>query len=59
MASSIANKSNIYYENKVYLDKTSIAIDQTLKIEKAFKFVESHDWKEISKSFSDDIKRLT
>ena len=45
--------------HQVYLDKTSRAIDQTLKIEKAFKFVESHDWKEISKSFSDDIKRLT
>jgi len=45
--------------HQVYLDKTSRAIDQTLKIEKAYKFVESHDWKEISKSFSDDIKRLT
>jgi glycosyltransferase involved in cell wall biosynthesis len=45
--------------HQVYLDKTSRAIDQTLKIEKAYNFVESHDWKEISKSFSDDIKRLT
>jgi glycosyltransferase involved in cell wall biosynthesis len=45
--------------HQVYLDKTSRAIDQTLKIEKAYKFVESHDWKEISKMFSDDIKRLT
>ena len=45
--------------HQVYLDKTSRAIDQTLKIEKAYKFVESHDWKEISKLFSDDIKRLT
>jgi glycosyltransferase involved in cell wall biosynthesis len=45
--------------HQVYLDKTSRAIDQTQKIEKAFKFVESHDWKEIAKSFSEDIKRLT
>ena len=45
--------------HQVYLDKTSRAIDQTLKIEKAYKFVESHDWKEIAKSFSEDIKRLT
>jgi glycosyltransferase involved in cell wall biosynthesis len=45
--------------HQVYLDKTSRAIDQTLKIEKAYNFVEGHDWKEISKSFSDDIKRLT
>lgn len=45
--------------NQVYKDKESHALDQTLKIEKAFKFVENHDWKEIAKSFSEDIKRLT
>ena len=45
--------------NQVYKDKKSRALDQTLKIEKAFKFVENHDWKEIAKSFSEDIKRLT
>ena len=29
------------------------------KIEKAFSFVESLDWKDIAKTFSDEIKRLT
>lgn len=44
--------------DQVYKDKKSLALDQTLKIEKAYKFVESLNWTDISKSFADDIKRL-
>lgn len=44
--------------DQVYKDKTSKALDQTLKIEKAYKFVESLNWKDIAKVFSDEIKRL-
>ena len=45
--------------NNVKKDIDANAPELNSKIEKAYKFVESHDWKEISKSFSDDIKRLT
>jgi hypothetical protein len=55
-------KCNIYeiaeVINQVDKDKRSNAIDQKLKVEKAFKFVKSLDWHSISKGFSDDIKRL-
>ncbi len=44
--------------DQVYKDKKSRALDQTLKIEKAYKFVESLNWTDISKSFADEIKRL-
>ena len=44
--------------NQVYKDKKSKALDQTLKIEKAHQFVKSHDWVDISKIFSEEIKRL-
>lgn len=44
--------------DQVYKDKTSKALDQTLKIEKAYKFVESLNWRDIAKLFSDEIKRL-
>jgi len=44
--------------NQVYKDKKSKALDQTLKIEKAYKFVESLNWTDISKTFADEIKRL-
>jgi glycosyltransferase involved in cell wall biosynthesis len=44
--------------HQVYLDKTSNAIDQKLKLDKAYKFVESLDWNSIAKIFADDIKRL-
>ena len=44
--------------HQVYLDKTSNALDQKLKLEKAYKFVESLDWNSIAKIFADDIKRL-
>ena len=45
--------------NNVKKDIDANSPELNSKIEKAYKFVESHDWKEISKSFSDDIKRLT
>jgi len=45
--------------HQVYKDKTSKALDQTLKIDKAYKFVESLDWKDIAKTFAEEIKRLT
>jgi hypothetical protein len=45
--------------DQVYKDKKSNALDQKLKLEKAYKYVESLDWAGISKIFSDDIKRLT
>ena len=45
--------------DQVYKDKKSNALDQKLKLEKAYKYVESLDWAGISKMFSDDIKRLT
>jgi glycosyltransferase involved in cell wall biosynthesis len=45
--------------NNVKQDIDANSPELNSKIEKAYKFVESHDWKEISKSFSDDIKRLT
>lgn len=41
---------------KTHLDSNSPLLQS--KLEKAYKFVESHDWKDIAKSFSDDIKRL-
>jgi glycosyltransferase involved in cell wall biosynthesis len=44
--------------DQVYKDKKSRALDQTLKIEKAYKFVESLNWTDISKSFADEIKKL-
>ncbi len=44
--------------NNVKQDIDANSPELNSKIEKAYKFVESHDWKEISKSFSDDIKRL-
>lgn len=44
--------------NQVCKDKTSKALDQKLKIENAYKFVESLNWKDISKVFSDEFKRL-
>ena len=55
-------KCNIYeigeVLSQVWKDKTSNAIDQKLKIEKALKFVKGLDWQSISKVFSDDIRRL-
>jgi glycosyltransferase involved in cell wall biosynthesis len=45
--------------NYVKQDIDANSPELNYKIEKAYNFVESHDWKEISKSFSDDIKRLT
>jgi glycosyltransferase involved in cell wall biosynthesis len=45
--------------NNVKQDIDANSPELNSKIEKAYNFVESHDWKEISKSFSDDIKRLT
>jgi len=44
--------------DQVFKDKKSKALDQTLKIEKAYKFVESLNWTDISKTFADEIKRL-
>ena len=44
--------------DQVYKDKKSHALDQTLKVEKAYKFVESLNWNDISKSFAEDIKKL-
>jgi glycosyltransferase involved in cell wall biosynthesis len=44
--------------DQVYKDKKSNALDQTLKIKKAYEFIKSLDWKDIAKVFSDDIKRL-
>ena len=41
---------------KTHIDENSTLLQS--KIEKAYKFVESHDWKDIAKSLSDDIKRL-
>lgn len=43
---------------QVYLDKTSKALDLNLKIDKAYKYVESLNWEKIAKEFSDQIKRL-
>ena len=55
-------KCNIYeigeVLSQVWKDKTSNAIDQKLKIEKALTFVKGLDWHSISKVFSDDIRRL-
>jgi len=45
--------------HQVYKDKKSKALDQTLKIDKAYKFVESLNWKDIAKTFAEEIKRLT
>ena len=45
--------------DQVYKDKNSNALDQKLKIERAYKYVESIDWGGISKIFAEDIKRLT
>lgn len=45
--------------HQVYLDKKSHALDQTIKIDKAYKYVESLNWLGISKIFAEDIKRLT
>ena len=45
--------------HQVYLDKKSNALDQKLKIDKAYKYVESLNWLGISKIFAEDIKRLT
>lgn len=44
--------------NQVEKDLKSNALDVKLKIDRAYKFVESLDWKDISKVFADEIKRL-
>jgi glycosyltransferase involved in cell wall biosynthesis len=55
-------KCNIYeigeVLSQVWKDKTSNALDQKLKLEKALKYVKKLDWQSISKGFADDIRRL-
>ena len=44
---------------KVKLDLDNNSPELNKKLENAFEFVKSHDWKNIAKTFADDIKRLT
>jgi hypothetical protein len=44
-------------EVKSHIDTDSEILK--LKIEKAFSFVDSLDWKDIAKTFAEEIKRLT
>lgn len=44
--------------SQVEKDKKSHALDLTLKLDSAFNFVKSLDWKDIAKVFSEEIKRL-
>ena len=43
----------------IYKQKQENSIDLGIRLDKAYKFVESLDWKDIAKTFAEDIKRLS
>ena len=43
----------------IYKQMEEKSIDLEIRLDKAYKFVESLDWKDIAKTFAEDIKRLS
>jgi hypothetical protein len=64
MVDNIIRFQSDLYEIAETLDKVKKDIDSNSpelksKLDKAYRFVESLDWKDIAKTFADDIKKLT